>query len=203
MVWTIAPAVSGRQRRRVLTLHVAGLLAGAVTMCMILVLVAAGVSALGLDSPDWLRLVVAALLVAWLIRGITRRGLPYPRSRWQVPEQWRARLPLQATAPAYGYLLGLGALTDVVLPTYWLLVGVTVTALGSFWWALVAWLAYGAARGAVTIAGVRHFTATCGIDGAPTSSAVRPSLERVFVTALTVLLFVSVAGSQLVYVIKS
>lgn len=84
------------------------------------------------------------------------------------------------------------------MTTYWLLVAVTVTALHGLGWALLAWLAYGTARATVTVAGIHHYAATCATDGTPTSSSIRPRLERVLVTALTVVLFVSVASSQLV-----
>jgi hypothetical protein len=77
------------------------------------------------------------------------------------------------TAAAYGYLLGLGPLTDVVLPTFWLLVGVTLLGLHNAAWALVAWLTYGAARAAVTIAGVERFSRTCAPDGTPPLQPVR------------------------------
>lgn len=197
MVWTIAPAVSGGERRRVLAIHVAGLLAGALTMCLVLVLLAAGVNGLQWTTPSWLHAVTAIVLLAWIVRAVSHRGLPYPRSRWQVPESWRARLPLKATAGGYGYLLGLGPLTDVVLPTYWLLVGVTVFAIDSVGWALVGWLAYGATRAVVTVAGIHYFSSTCSLDGTPASSAIRPSSERMLVMALTVLLFITVASFQL------
>jgi hypothetical protein len=197
MVWTIAPAVSGVERRRVLAVHVAGLLAGAITTCLVLVLVAGAVTVLDVGASAWLHGLSALVLLAWMIRAVTDRGLPYPRSTWQVPESWRARLPLKGTAVAYGYLLGLGPLTDVVLPTYWLLVGVTIAGVDGFVWAMLGWLAYGAARAATTVIGVRRYSTVCAVASTPAGSSIRPRSERTLLTTFTVILFACVAGSQL------
>jgi hypothetical protein len=192
MVWTIAPAVSGRHRRQVLIVHGVGLVAGAMTMCFMLILMASGIAALHIGSPPWLRAAAASVLVAWSFTVATGRGLPYPRSHWQVPERWRATLPLKATAGAYGYLLGLGPLTDVVLPTYWLLVGITLTTAGGAAWALLAWVTYASVRAAVTVRGVGRYASTCAADGTP-NAAVRPERERALLSVLAVVLLVSLA----------
>lgn len=193
MVWTIAPAVSGDQRRRVVAIHSLALVAGALTTGLALILVASAVAVLDLGSPPWLRAVAAGVLLAWALRAVTQRGLAYPRSHWQVPESWRARLPLKATAAGYGYLLGLGPLTDVILPAYWLLVGISAAAVLSVPWALAAWVGYGATRAAATLAGIRGFASTCNVDGTP-ASGVRLGHERAIVLTLTVLLFITVAS---------
>lgn len=148
MALTIGPAVRQGDRGRVLAIHTAGLLTGAVAWCLVLVL--AG-SALGAAAwPELMDELAAVIVAAWTFRVLTSRGVPFPRSRWQVPDVWRHRFPEQFTAFAYGLLLGVGFLTDVVLPAYWILVAATVLS-GSLAPALAAWTLYALTR-AVTAA---------------------------------------------------
>jgi hypothetical protein len=195
MVWTIAPAVSGRERRRILGIHSAGLLAGAVTMMCVLLLIGGALRVTGVTGATGGSLVqfaTAVVLVGWALQAAGGPGLPFPRSRWQVPEDWRATLPLPATGLFYGFLLGLGPLTDVILPAYWLLVGATLAS-DNVLVAAVAWVVYAGVRALVTIGGVREYSTSCALDGSP-STQIRPAYERTVVRMATIGLLLTVAA---------
>jgi hypothetical protein len=113
--------------------------------------------------------VVGVLCGLWAFRVATGAGLPFPRSRWQVPAHWRESLPLLFTLTAYGYLLGLGCLTDVVLPTFWVFVGLSVLD-ATVVHVVGAWLVYAATRAWRTNRGVRA-APTCPV---PSTGAATP-----------------------------
>ncbi len=96
-----------------------------------------------IDIP--LALIACCALVGWAVRAVAGRGLPFPYRAWQVPHYWRYTLPPVITLGAFGYLLGLGWLTYMVLPTFWLLVGGTI-AVASLPAALGAWMAFALGR---------------------------------------------------------
>jgi len=149
MALTMGFAVSEADRRLRLQVHAVGLVAASLTMA--LALTGFGVLAGGpaIEIGPIANVLVAGVLVLWAIRAVTGRGLPYPRSGWQVPVEWRESLPPAFTAAAYGYLLGLGFLTDVVLPAYWILVGLTLMVV-SLPAAAAGWSVYGVTRAALT-----------------------------------------------------
>jgi hypothetical protein len=146
-----AISLAGGQARqaRFFRLHIVGLALGAVTMAFALTLVGAGLDeVLRSAGPPWAQAVLiglALVAVGWTLTVVTGRGLPYPRPSWQVPEGWRHTLPTEFTLTAYGYLLGLGVLTNAVLPSLWVLIGLTV-AVNSLPLATAAWLLYAASR---------------------------------------------------------
>ena len=107
-------------RRRILALHGLGLGLGALVVGLVLVLVNAALSQAGGGTA--VRYALVALGVGWAISALGAPGLPFPRRRWQVPEQWRFTMPLEAMLVSYGVLLGVGFLTDVVLPAFWMFV---------------------------------------------------------------------------------
>lgn len=146
---TLSLAVRGA-RRRAVTIHAVGMMAGSVTMALCLTVAAAIVAPILSTMPAAAGMTAMVVLAAWALKLTTNVGLPYPRRRWQVPEGWRWELPLPFTLGAYGYLLGLGALTDVVLPLYWVLVGATIAA-GSLPLAVAAWIVYAMARVWMTV----------------------------------------------------
>ena len=148
MVDTIGVAVrdaGARERRRALTLHLAGLVTGALVVGLTLALVAAAVRPAGLAESPVLRTGLVLLGVGWAVSAFGRRGLPFPRRRWQVPERWRFMMPFETTVLFYGALLGVGFLTDVVFPVFWMFVLLCVF-FGSPGLVAAAWLLYALAR---------------------------------------------------------
>ncbi len=160
--------------------HSTSLALGALTAAAGFTLVGALVR-IGLPAGPWLAWLGAALLGSWAMRTIGLPGMPYPRSHWQVPEHWRTGMPAPFTMSAYGYLLGFGFLTDVIVPAYWLLVLITaadggIVAIG------LGWLTYMVARIAVTVRATRSVTA-CPLD--PTSARLAYAWERPLSRGLT------------------
>jgi hypothetical protein len=174
MAWTIGPAGGRAERRRMLLVHCSGLALGALTAAAVFTLLGSVVR-IGLPATQgvvgWLG---AALLIGWGLRTVELPGLPFPRSRWQVPEEWRTGMPYQFTMSAYGYLLGLGFLTDVVVPAYWLLVLITMVDGGA---AAIGfgWLTYLVVRCAVTVRASQR-VAACPRD--PTAASLAQTWER-------------------------
>jgi hypothetical protein len=149
MAMTIGPVGGEAERRRLLRWHSVGVLIGSAVMGLLLALAGSLVGA----EIGWLdgaiSVVLAVVLLAWGVRFLSGRGLVYPRSKWQVPEHWRSTLPLPFTVFAYGVMLGVGWVTDVVSPVYWLFAGLTVL-MASPGEASVGWAAYAFARLALT-----------------------------------------------------
>jgi hypothetical protein len=147
MAQTIAPAVGGREQLRMLAVLGAGAVLGATLVALMLLLVGAvllGESTGGVTS--WtVAAAMLAVVLGWTLRATFGFGLPYPRSRWQVPEQWRHLLPPLFTAFLYGLLLGVGFLTDVELPTYWVMAIITLMWL-SVPVGLAIWVVYAVIR---------------------------------------------------------
>lgn len=145
------------RRRRALLIYVAGLFGGALTMACITYAVGA---LLPVEIPVAVRVAGALIVALWGVRVASGRGLPFPSSPWQVPEIWLLTLPRNLTAGLYGYLLGLGMLTSVVLPVYWcFLVGSLFSP--SLGISIIVWSAYAATRASMTAIGVfRHFERT-------------------------------------------
>lgn len=145
MAWTIGSAVSRARISRLLFVHAVGLLLGAVTMALVLSLLGAVLRPLIDETAEPLAIVASVVLAGWAVRSVDRRGLPYPQRSWQVPEQWRYTVPPTMTLGIYGYMLGLGWLTYMVLPIYWVLFLGTL-AVTSLPIALIAWSAFAAGR---------------------------------------------------------
>ena len=153
MVDTIGVAVRDaptRERLRALALHGAGLALGALLVGLALALVAAGAAELSLVASPVVQLGLVVLALGWALSAIGAPGLPFPRRRWQVPERWRFALPLDATLLFYGILLGVGFLTDVVFPAFWMFVLLSAIG-GSAGTIVVAWLTYALVRLAMTV----------------------------------------------------
>jgi hypothetical protein len=140
MVETFTPAVCGGRRRQWLAL--AGFAVGAVVASA---LVGAALGAAGSLLGTELAFVVAgfALLAAARESGILR--LPLPQLRRQVPERWRAELPLPVWSLGYGIGLGVGFLTFQPVATFWVACAAAV-ALGKPLAAGLCFAAYGAGR---------------------------------------------------------
>jgi len=163
MVETFTPAVCGSKRRQRLAL--AGFAVGAVAASA---LVGAALGAVGALLGTQLAFLVAALALLAAAReaGIVR--LPLPQLRRQVPERWRAELPLPVWSVGYGIGLGLGFVTFQPVATFWVACGAAV-ALGKPLAAGLCFAAYGAGRALMT-AWPRH--------GQPDPTAAVESLAR-------------------------
>jgi hypothetical protein len=115
-----------------------------------LALVAAAGAGLSLAASPFVQLGLFLLALGWALSAVGAPGLPFPRRRWQVPERWRFALPLDATLLFYGILLGVGFLTDVVFPAFWMFVLLCAIAGGPAT-IVAAWLVYAVVRLAMTV----------------------------------------------------
>lgn len=158
MVLTILPAGRGDHLTALLRNHAAGLLLGSAVTALLLTSLGALVAALVPAAGDALLIAAAALAIVWLPNAIlpARDAVPWPRSSWQVPEQWRYTMPLGHTMFAFGFLLGVGVVTNAVFPVVWVLVVLTVAA-GQPFMALAAWLVFAATRWAMTARAARRW----------------------------------------------
>lgn len=158
MALAIGPAGSGARKRTLLAAHGLGLLIGATIMAVSLTLLAAGVAPILAAVRDAAAVLAAVTAALWALNTLnTNCGLRYPSSSWQVPAAWKESLPQGFTAAAYGILLGMGFLTSVVVPLYWVLVAGSVAA-HSLFVTIVAWWIYSGARLFTTVLGSRAFS---------------------------------------------
>ena len=140
MVETFTPAVCGSKRRQRVAL--AGFATGAVVASA---LVGALLGALGALTGRQLALGVAALAVLAAAREAGLVRIPLPQMRRQVPERWRAELPLPVWSVGYGAGLGAGFLTFQPVATFWVACAAAV-ALADPGTAAACFAAYGAGR---------------------------------------------------------
>jgi hypothetical protein len=140
MVETFTPAVCGSKRRQRIAL--AGFATGAVVASA---LVGALLGALGALIGRQLALGVAALAVLAAAREARLVRMPLPQMRRQVPERWRAELPLPVWSVGYGAGLGAGFLTFQPVATFWVACAAAV-ALADPRTAAACFAAYGAGR---------------------------------------------------------
>jgi hypothetical protein len=187
MAWTIGLAGREDDRRRGLIVHSIGTLLGSLTMAFLLILAAPATRALIDSAGSAAATGAAVVLIAWVPRTLGRRGPAYPRSSWQVPEHWRQTLPMLFTLVLYGFLLGLGILTDVVLPAYWVLVGGSL-AVVSLPAVVIAWTAYGITRAYVVLVGVRQLASSPADEAPEICSATQLSNSRRLVASLLVVI---------------
>lgn len=149
MATAISLAGGEADQSRFFRLHILGLVSGALTMALALTLVGDIIDrVLQVGGAQWTDAVVIGLgfvAAGWASTVSTGRGLPYPRPSWQVPDHWRHTLPPEFTLTAYGYLLGIGALTNAVLPSLWVLITLTVV-MHDVPLAITAWLIYAGGR---------------------------------------------------------
>jgi hypothetical protein len=141
MLGALGPAVRGvaLPRQTVafgfgLSTMIGSLLAGAVLAAVGALLAAAGLGFLG----------VGALAVASIVALAQIAGARPLQSRWQVPEPWRRQLDLDVLAVFYGFILGLGVFTAVVVSAFWVFVAATLIVPLPV--ALAGWAGYGLAR---------------------------------------------------------
>ncbi len=140
MVETFTPAVCGSKRRQRIAL--AGFATGAIAVSA---LVGALLGALGAWIGREPALVVAGLAVVAAAREAGLVPFPLPQARRQVPERWRAELPLPVWSVGYGAGLGAGFLTFQPVATFWVACAAAV-ALANPPAAAACFAAYGAGR---------------------------------------------------------
>src|SRR5688500_3738924 len=160
MVETFTPAVCGSRNRQRLALL--GFAVGALAASA---LVGAALGALGglLGVEFALAAAGLALLAAAREAGILR--VPIPQSRGQVPERWRAALPLPVWSVGYGAGVGAGFLTFQPVSTFWIACAAAV-ALGRPGAAAVCFMAYGAGRTLMAVLpGRGKRDATAAVEG--------------------------------------
>lgn len=140
MVETFTPAVCGSRRRQRLAL--AGFTVGALAASAV---VGGALGALGGALGIPLTLAAAAMALVAAGREAGMLALPLPQIRGQVPERWRAELPLPVWSLGYGAGLGAGFLTFQPVSTFWVACTAAV-ALGRPLPAAACFTAYGAGR---------------------------------------------------------
>ena len=115
MIETITPDVCGSRRRQRIAL--VGFAAGAAGAAALL---GAFLGFVG-STVGGREALVAALVLAALgaLRELGALRFPLPQLRLQVPERWRADLPLPAWAVGYGAGLGIGFATFQPVATFW------------------------------------------------------------------------------------
>jgi hypothetical protein len=159
MVETFTPAVCGSRRRQSLAL--AFFATGAVAASA---LVGAALGALGARAGGPLVLAAACLAVLAAARESGLVRLPLPQIRRQVPERWRAELPLPVWSAGYGLGLGVGFLTFQPVATFWVACA-TAIALGRPLVAAACFAAYGTGRAVMAVwPGGRHEDATAAVE---------------------------------------
>jgi hypothetical protein len=145
MVETFTPAVCGSSHRQRLALGCFAL--GALVASA---LVGAALGELGQLLGLRLAAVAAVLALVAAAREAGLVRLPLPQSRRQVPEQWRADLPLPLWSTGYGAGLGVGFLTFQPVSTFWVACAAAI-ALGRPIAAAACFAAYGAGRAIMAV----------------------------------------------------
>lgn len=159
MIETITPAVCGSRRRHRLAL--AAFTLGAVGAALLVgALLGLAGSVLGAERAV-VGVAILALAAAAREAGLLR--LPLPQSRRQVPERWRANLPLPAWSFGYGAGLGLGVATFQPVATFWVACAAAV-ALARPFAAALCFSLYGLGR-ALTVVWPRRGDATAAVEG--------------------------------------
>ena len=188
MALTIGSVGDRAEQRRNLLIHSLGVIAGALVMGLMLVLLGVALQGVLVEIERPMLAITIALLVGWAIYTSLGVGVPFPNSRWQVPKDWRHTLPFKFTVGAYGFLLGLGVLTNVVVPVIWVLVGASI-ATASAPAVLLIWLVYGITRASVTA----REALVVGESDDPGGQEARPShLRMVKTLACATLLMLAV-----------
>lgn len=142
MVGALGPAGRGAESgmSRTIAIHGFAIVLGATLMGLVVATVGSFVQGSPLASVLSAALVACLMLVA--LQAIDLRTPP--QSRWQVPEPWRRLLDMEVLAGFYGFVLGFGVFTAVVLSAFWVFVTLTLAAAPGV--AVAAWASYGLAR---------------------------------------------------------
>jgi hypothetical protein len=142
MVATLGPAVRGSRtsRLRIPFLFVASLCAGSIFLVLPLIIVGHDIYIAHLDIFAFLLIAFSAsLAIAQLF------GMRAVQRTWQVPRGWRYILSADVLAVSYGFLLGPGFLTSVVVSAFWVFLTTTLIVPASV--VIIGWLTYTLVRG--------------------------------------------------------
>lgn len=141
MVGALGPVVHGAERTRRMTIgaYATGLALGSTLLALLLTLAGEAFRAAGLRP-----IVLALVALAATVSAMQVLGVGPLQSRWQVPERWRRQMDVEILALLYGFLLGLGVFTAVVVSAFWVLVALTLLAPPAL--AVSGWLAYALVR---------------------------------------------------------
>jgi hypothetical protein len=176
MVETFTPAVCGGRVRK--HLAAAGFTIGAVGAAA---LVGAVLGLVGfLLGWRWAVLAAAAVALAAAFRELGLVRLPLPQSRRQVPDRWRAELPLPVWSVGYGAGLGVGFFTFQPVATFWVACAAAV-ALARPLPAAACFVLYGVGRALTVLWPKRDAALTC-----ERLACRRPALLRANAIALAV-----------------
>lgn len=141
MLGALGPAVRGvaLPRQTVAISFGAATLAGSLLAGTVLATVGAVLAAAGLGV-----LTVSALVGTSVLAFAQVVGQRPVQSRWQVPERWRRQLDVDVLAVFYGFILGFGVFTAVVVSAFWVFAAATL--LVPLPVALAGWAMYGLVR---------------------------------------------------------
>lgn len=146
MIETITPDVCGSSRRRRIAIALFAL--GAVVAAACLGAALGGLGAVAGARGAVLGVALLAALAALRELGLLR--LPLPQLRSQVPDWWRAELPLPVWATGYGAGLGVGVFTYQPFATFWVACAAAVV-LARPGAAAVCFALYGAGRALMVV----------------------------------------------------
>lgn len=127
MVGTIIPIGYGERlggrRLTCLWLFVGGAIVGGAAFGSLLSVGGAhlGLGPLGASIPGRGLAILVCCHIAVVGREIGVLRFPLPQSRWQVPREWLASMPVRMAATLYGLALGTGVLTRVTTGGFYLL----------------------------------------------------------------------------------
>ena len=176
MVETFTPAVCGGRVRK--HLAAAGFTIGAVAASA---LVGGLLGLVGfLLGWRWAVLAAAAVALAAAFRELGLVRLPLPQVRHQVPDRWRAELPLPVWSVGYGAGLGVGFFTFQPVATFWVACAAAV-ALARPLPAAACFALYGVGRAVTVLWPKRDAALAC-----ERLARRRPALLRVNAIALAV-----------------
>lgn len=142
MAGALGPAGSGAasSRTRISLIYTTGLVLGSAVLALCLATLGQVLEVLGTGRAVSVVIAIASVLVLLQLLGL--RPL---QSRWQVPEEWRRLMSMDLLAAFYGFLLGLGLFTAVVLSAFWMLIGLSLLAHPIA--VLISWEVYALIRG--------------------------------------------------------
>jgi hypothetical protein len=125
MVGALRPAGRGaaRSMRRTTLFHSIGLLVGSLITGLVLASIGDLLRRTDLKGVSGIVLGCSLILVL-----LQEAGMPPPQSTWQVPEEWRRALDMDVLAGIYGFILGFGVFTSVVLSAFWVFVALSLFA---------------------------------------------------------------------------
>jgi hypothetical protein len=142
MVGSLGPAVSGVERRSlgVVLGFVGATMLASLIMASSLVLVGELLATASLEAVE-ISFVTGALILS--VSQVLGSSRPL-QSEWQVPERWRRQMAPDVLAAFYGFILGFGVFTAVVVSAFWVFLALSLIV--DPWIAIAGWGTYAAVR---------------------------------------------------------